>query len=415
MSMVTFDPSRGMHVKGIPLTNTSFLAVTNFNQLQAVTRHPADLQPTARVTGYDAEAILEEAQLHELIQRALTGNKKANVGRYSIYIEEVVLGTRPGVLPPMHLWSPEALDIVPLADVQYAVIPNGQRLLAIDGETQLTAHYELRRRVEPETREAHGRFPLAAVVHHGLPVDLARQYFHDLNVLAVRPNTSLGLSMNTADPVMQIVGEVERRVSFVNGRVERMARQLAKSSPKVITMQTLRQMVVNVAKGIAGVQYGARPVPVDGIDLKDLAEVAVHWLDLFFATFAREVSDREGYLAGSSAMLSAVGAMGNTLLNTPHHERGVVAQELLDSLREVDWRKDVHWQGIAGRFSPKGMFTVSGTKEVGYAVFNALTDRDNPNYRTIRPGIARSTADGGAVSDQPVPVTGGWGSGTNGR
>jgi DNA sulfur modification protein DndB len=403
MSMSTFDPSRGVHVKGIPLTATSFLAVTNFNQLQTITRHPADLQPAARVTGYDAETIAEEAQLHELIQRALTGNKKANVGRYSSYIEEVVVGAKSGVLPPLHLWSLDELDIVPLADVQYAVVPNGQRLLAIDGETQLTAHYELRRRGEPETREAHGRYPLAAVIHHKVPIEMARQYFHDLNVLAVRPNTSLGLSMNSADPVMQVVAEVEQRVSFINGRVERMARQLAKSSPKVITMQALRQMVVNVAKGIAGVQYGARPVPVDGIDLGEVTDVAVQWFELFFGTFHAEVSDREDFLIGSSVVLSAVGAMGNVLLNTSEQSRPAVAQELIASLREVDWRKGGHWQGIAGRFSPKGLFTVSGTKEVGYAVFNVLTDRQNPGFAAVRSAsVDGAAAEPTGSADQPL-------------
>lgn len=391
-SVSNFDPSRGVHVRGIPLTPTSFLAVTNFNQLQTITRHPADLQPTAKVTGYDADTIAEEAQVHELIQRALTGNKKANVARYSLYIEEVVDGAREGVLPPIHLWSPDALDVVPLNDVQYAVVPNGHRLLAIDGETQLTAHYELRRRAQPETRERHGAHPVAAVVHHGLPVDIARQYFHDLNVLAVRPNTSLGLSMNSADPVMQVVAEVERRVGFVNGRVERMARQLAKNSPKVVTMQTLRQMVVNVAKGIAGVQYGARPVPVDGIDLKALTEVAVEWFDQFFAAFGAQVTDREQYLAGSSPVLSAVGAMGNAILHASPHERPQLTSRLLESLRSVDWSKGAHWQGIAGRHTPKGVFSVSGTKEVGYAVFNVLADPNHPSYMAVRPAASAQEA-----------------------
>jgi DNA sulfur modification protein DndB len=338
------------------------------------------------VTGYDADTIAEEAQLHELVQRALTGNKKANVARYSTYIEEVVTSARQGVLPPLHLWSMDALDIVPLADVQYAVVPNGRRLLAIDGETQLTAHFELRRRSEPETRDLHGAYPMAAVVHHGISVDMARQYFHDLNVLAVRPNTSLGLSMNTADPVMQVVADVERRVGYVNGRVERMARQLAKSSPKVITMQTLRQMVVNVAKGIAGIQYGARPVPVEDIDLGEVTDVAVAWFDLFFSTFSSEIADRESHLVSSSSVLAGVGAMGNSILDAPHHERSALMERLIASLREVDWRKAEHWAGIAGRFTPKGIFSVSGTKEVGYAVFNALADPEHPTYRTIRRG-----------------------------
>jgi hypothetical protein len=391
MSLSTFDPSRGMHIKGTPLTDTSLLAVTNFDQLQTVTRHPADLQPKARITGYDAEAIAEEAEIHELIQRALSGNKKANVGRYSTYIEEVVQGRRTGVLPPIHLWSPAGLDVITLEGVQYAVVPNGERLLAIDGETQLTAHYELRRRATAETRSAHGRFPLAAVIHHGIPVETARLYFHDLNVLAVRPNTSLGLSMNSADPVMQVVSAVEARVGFVNGRVERMARQLAKTSPKVITVQTLRQMVVNVAKGIAGVQYGARPVPIEGVDLQELTDVAATWFNHFFDTFSREVADRDEFLAGSSPVLAAVGALGNLVLSAPAHQRADLQEQLLSTLREVDWRKGPHWQGIAGRFSPKGVFTVSGTKEVGYAVFNVLADSHNPNYRAVRNGPAPET------------------------
>jgi DNA sulfur modification protein DndB len=392
-NLAGFDPSLGVHVKGIPLTETSFLAVTNFNQLQAITRHPGDLQPSARITGYDAESIAEESELHALVQRALTGNKKSNVPRYSLYIEEVVNGSRTGVLPPMHLWSQEQLKVFPLGDVQFALIPNGEHILAIDGETQLAAHYELRRRAEPETRDRHGTYPVPAVIHHGIPVEVARQFFHDLNVLAVRPNTSLGLSMNTADPIMATVAKVESRVPFLNGRVDRMARQLTKSSPKVVTMQTLRQMVVNVAKGIAGIQYGARPVPTEGVDLDDVAEVAVAWFSLVFETFRVEASDREVYLFTSSPVLSAIGAMGNLVVNAPRHQRDELQKRLLESLQDVDWRKGERWQGIAGRFSAKGVFTVSGTKEVGYGVFNVLADPHNPNYTTVR--------DAGHGSSQP--------------
>ena len=284
-------------------------------------------------------------------------------------------------------------------------MPHGRHLPAIDGETQLTAHYELRRRLPPELKERHGDYPLSAVVHHGIDVDVARLYFHDLNVLAVRPNTSLGLSMDSADPLMKVVSDVERRVAFVNGRVERMARQLLKSSPKVITMQSLRQMVVNVAKGIAGIQYGSRPVPVEGIDLADVTEVAVSWFNAFFDSFSAEVADREQYLIGAAPLLAGVAALGNTILASPDYRRAALEAELLESLRTVDWRKGEHWAGVAGRFSPKGVFTVSGTKEVGYGVFNALADPMNPNYRTVRhqaPGEFAAPLDPGQ-RDYPVP------------
>jgi DNA sulfur modification protein DndB len=163
-------------------------------------------------------------------------------------------------------------------------------------------------------------------------------------------------------------------------------------------------MVVNVAKGIAGVQYGARPVPTDGLDLHDVTEVAVAWLDQFFGTFHREVSDRETYLASSSAVLSAIGAMGNAILAVPDWQRGSTSERLLNSLRDVDWHKGEHWQGIAGRFTPKGVFSVSGTKEVGYAVFNALADPANPSYSTVR----RSPHAESSVETAAAAATGPW-------
>jgi hypothetical protein len=219
--------------------------------------------------------------------------------------------------------------------------------------------------------------------------------------------------MNTADPIMKAVAQVENRVSFLNGRVERMARQLTKSSPKVVTMQTLRQMVVNVGKGIAGVQYGARPVPTEGVDLDDVTEVAISWFSLFFETFRVEANDRDAYLLTSSPVLAAVGAMGNVILDAPHHQRDEIQKRMIESLQSVDWHKGAHWQGIAGRFSAKGVFTVSGTKEVGYGVFNVLVDAHNPNYTTVRSSAGSNQPEALEAVDptigQAAPIE--WGGG----
>jgi hypothetical protein len=192
--------------------------------------------------------------------------------------------------------------------------------------------------------------------------------------------------MDTADPIMKIVGQVERRVWFINGRVERQARQLAKNSPKVITMQTLRQMVINVAKGIQGISYGAKPVPIDSDDIPDLVEVATLWLTAVFDQFGTQISDRETYLIGSGTVLAVLGAVGHVLNGTPATGgvREAMVDRLIRDLSAVDWHKSAAWQGIAGRFSAKGTFSVSGTKEVGYNVFNVLTDPHNPNYHAVR-------------------------------
>lgn len=384
----TLDLSAGKYVKGIPVNDHTFLAVTKFNQLSGIMRNPRDLQPNVKRTGYDAEEVQEEADLHDLVQRALTGSKRSNVPSYASYIEDVVMGRRPGVLPPMHLWSRDALAEVRNPENAYLLVPDGMRLLAIDGETQLTAHFQVHGTPIQELRQAHGSYPLGAVIHHGVSVSEARQYFHDLNVLAVRPSTSLSLSMDTADPLMKIVGDLEASIPFLTGRVDKQARQLTKTSTKVLTIHALRQMTVNVAKGIAGIQYGAKPAPVDDLDLQDVFQVARLWLTAVFNTFTAEVTDRETYLIGASPVLAAIGALGNRVFQAPPTQRQDVLDEELGSLKAVDWRKVDHWVGIAGKRTPKGAFSVSGTKEVGYSIYNVLADPDNPNFgrvRSVRP------------------------------
>ncbi|OLT01445.1 hypothetical protein BJF90_32050 [Pseudonocardia sp. CNS-004] len=378
------DLSAGSYVKGIKLNETTFLAATSFQQLRTITRDPDVLQPGSK-RGSDEPGIEAERAIHELIQRAMAGNKKSNVPRYARYIEELVRGESPGVLPPIDLWSPQGLDVVTVGPTTYILVPNGEHLLAIDGETQLAAHHQLGRAatVDPTTRSLHQKFPLAAVIHHNVPTKVARQYFHDLNILAVRPNTSLGLAMDTQDPVMQVVGDVESSIDLLEGRVEKMLRQLPKKSTKIVTLQGLRQMVVNIAKGISGVQYGARPAPVNDIDLRELTRVAIDWIGLYFQTFETEIADRESHLAGNGPVLAAVGAMGHDLLRMGEAERATASARMIRELRRVDWSKGEQWLGIAGNYTSTGVFSVKGTKEVAYAVFNALSDVQNSGYAQI--------------------------------
>lgn len=384
-SIENLDLSAGSYVKGLPQSETSYVAITTFAQLQQLTRNPRDLQPTAKRMGYEAAALEEEAGMHELVQRALTGNKKTNVPKYANYIHEVVMGRREGVLPPIHVWSQDALDVVRNGPNTYLLVPQGNRLLAIDGETQLTAHYEVAGRpLTPEERAAHRSHPLVLIVHHGIPTEAARQFFHDLNIYGVKPNTSLGLSMDARDPLMRVITDLEVMIPFLSGRVDKQARQLTKSSSKVITLQALRQTVINIMFGMAGVQYGAKAVSAEGVDLDDLKSFSQEWLGRYFSAFTSEFINRETHLAGSAPVLAAVGAIGNSIFGEHPDKREALIESHLADLRRINWEKGQHWEGIAGKFTPKGKFSVGGTKEVAYAVYNVLTDSSNDGYARIR-------------------------------
>src|SRR5439155_10976310 len=126
--------------------------------------------------------------------------------------------------------------------------------------------------------------------------------------------------------------------------------------------QTLRQMTINVAKGISGIQYGSRPVPIEGVDMDDLRQVATEWLTPFFNAFSQQITDRDNYLAGAPPVLAAIGALGNKIYQAAPGDRAQVRNQLIATLQAVDWGKADRWAGIAGKIN-NGKFSVGGTKE----------------------------------------------------
>lgn len=387
MTTTQLDPSAGFYLKGVGVDQHTFLASVQFRQLRAVTRDPMTLQATGQRRDGDPD-LADEREVHDLVQRAVTGSKKSNVVRYAAYIVGI-LHDKIGVLPPIHLWTKSALDTFTVDSGTFVLVPLGDTMLAIDGETQLTAHWRIARGdaggADKATRDAQARMPLSVVVHHGVGTTVARQYFHDLNILAVRPNTGVGLAMDTNDPIMQVVGDVEA-LPVLENKVDRQARQLGKRSDKLVTLSALRQMVINIAHGMSGVQYGSRPAPIDDDRLAQLAELAPLVVAGYFQAFGPRIADREEFIAGAAPVLAAVGAMTEPLMGL---ERAVQQQKLsmlFAELVRVDWSRGDTWRGIAGDYTSRGVFSVKGTKEVSYAVFNALTDQRSPAYDRVRRG-----------------------------
>src|SRR4029078_3738810 len=88
--------------------------------------------------------------------------------------------------------------------------------------------------------------------------------------------------------------------------------------------------------------------------------------------------------AGTAPVLAAVGAIGHDLLDAEPSQRPHLRNQLLASLQSVNWPTGERWAGIAGKFTASGAFAVGGTKEVAYAVYNALADPESTSYAKVR-------------------------------
>jgi DNA sulfur modification protein DndB len=106
------------------------------------------------------------------------------------------------------------------------------------------------------------------------------------------------------------------------------------------------------------------------------------------------MEDRESKLASAPTVLAAIGAMGHELVNIDEPAmRAAKTAVLVGKLKAVDWRRGKHWEGIAGKFTPKGAFSVGGSKETAYAVYEALNDETSQGYLTVRTQLTAQAAE----------------------
>ena len=367
----------------------TFVGIMHASQLFAFAPDPMKMESIAK--GKAREPDLEDISVVRMdVQRMFEGAKRHNVSSYAEYITRLYRGQIDGAVPVMELWCKDPL---PDGGGPYEkLIPWDTQFVAIDGETQLAARY-LACADEPFLRKV--QVPVR--VHHGRPVEWARQAFHDFNSLAVKPNTAVAISMDQRNPLTMLALTIEAEVPQLKGRVHHTARQLSASDRQMLTVSSLRTAVVTFVAGTAGIQSSFRLG--DWNELPPRAhERAVHWFRAIFARFGDnfEPRNRKNNVLPGPAALAALGVLGHELLvpplDTMEDERiGEWIARSIDALALVDWTRGPHWDGIAGTMAPSGAFsTAGGVKEHTYAILKALSDRKSREYYHLR--------------NQPVPA-----------
>ena len=380
--LAELNPTEGHILGGVELDDRRFLARVRIPQLRQIAPDPRDSEDKKKLASL--KQMQELREIRDDVQRLFEGAKAKNVGPYAEYIAEVHHG-QDGITPPVILYSEQPLQVA--VDNKFGfgsvLVPWGAQLVAIDGETQLAARYEASN-IDPETENGF----VAVYICHGFTKNWARQAFHDLNVLGVRPNAAVSIGMDARDPLTAIARQVEKRVPFFRDRVNKVRRQLRGSDTDVVTIASLRGACITFAEGIGGVRYGSRPVMLPEEKQPAVLERTTEWLQAVTEAIGPAMEDRENKLASSPSVLAAIGAMGHELLHTHDpKERAEMTAELVERLRQVDWRRGKHWEGIAGKFTPKGAFSIGGSKETAYAIYGALSDDTTTAFEQVRPAL----------------------------
>ena len=188
------------------------------------------------------------------------------------------------------------------------------------------------------------------VIHHGRDLTEARQYFHDLNTLEVKPNAAIAISMDSTDVATAITRKLAEVNPLLFGRVDMARRQIPKGAEELVTISGLRTGIVMTLLGPAGIQAGAKPVSlpedtdVEQVELKTLAA----WGPVLEA-LEKQFLDREETIVAQPIGLAGIGAMlhhvmpATLRLNWPAKK----LDEVVALLTSVDWSRGQHWTSSA--------------------------------------------------------------------
>ncbi|MHA1573869.1 MAG: hypothetical protein ACTSX8_07730 [Alphaproteobacteria bacterium] len=198
----------GIRVQAIKVSDSEFIAVMPFSYLQSVTVDPRLLsQPPVSETSEDYDADLEFMKaVYNVIQRPVALSKKSNVVPYSDFIRTIIEGAK-APIPAIKLTCAESISF-PDDNDGFAVIPPNVRFVAIDGDTQLAAHYRFQRAEKrKEMRDRHKGFPIKCVIMHGLTDQEREQAFAIANRAIAVPK-SMAVERDMQNPLVMAAREL---------------------------------------------------------------------------------------------------------------------------------------------------------------------------------------------------------------
>jgi DGQHR domain-containing protein len=406
-SGLPFNPMEGQPIPALKVDDFESIAVMPVRQLLQLVPDPV-LSEDAKMRENDP-MWAEVGKVREEVQRLFEGAKKKNAFAYGQYLADGVSGKRQyWVRPPITLYHEGSLKMVTFPGGATALLlPFGHFFVAIDGETQRYAWQVAARGYPPVLDRV-----VPVVIHHGKPIAEARQAFHDLNTLEVKPNAAVAIAMDTQDPATRITREVIEASDVLRDRIQLRRRQLRQSDPEILTISALRTGVVTTMFGVSGLQFGSRPVGLpDGVVESELEQAVVEvWTGILEQLEDEfDPKQRSQTVVSAPSILAAIGVVAHHSMPSPPRDASVESwsvEEVLRHLEGVTWQRGLDtnpltgtkevdpetgearqwfpWDGIAGKVTPRGRFSIGGPKEVGYTVAAALEDIDSEPGRRVR-------------------------------
>ncbi|MGI5145110.1 DNA sulfur modification protein DndB [Plantactinospora sp. CA-294935] len=397
-------------VEGIQLTVTPFRAdaVVGTIGLPALLQlvPSPKVEEDRRAMKFSPGAIRRHAEIRSLVQRTLKASQKGrNVASYARYIASGINGDFGSgwSTPPITLWladDPGAVsdELVPGSGIRRITLLAGSPVVAIDGETQVTALHELYD--DPDrygtTYQQLNTVRLPFELYWGLGVEDARQIFYDRNVEGVSVDKNLAMSMDQRDFGTQLAHRVAEAVKVEHDGemvpftrlVQSRKRQLTKTDPELVTLSALRVLVVTTIYGRPGLALSSATVRHSdlpaGVTAEQVRRRVVPLLSGLLTQLHPQLAARSA--ASAPAVLAGIGIAAHQATGWATTGLPLADTDLSDLLAGVRWEREArYWDGVAASANAAGVLNFGGgAKDSGGRVADAILYPDSESGRKIR-------------------------------
>lgn len=395
----------GIQLTVIPFRADAVIGTIGLPALLQLVPSPK-LEEDKRAMKFSSGAMRRHAEIRSLVQRTLKASQKGrNVAAYARYIASGINGEFGSgwSTPPVTLWLPDepgsvSEELVPGTGVCRITLLAGSPVVAIDGETQVTALHELYDDPEQygiDHQKLHTvRLPFE--LYWGLSVEDARQIFYDRNVEGVAVDKNLAMSMDQRDFGTQLARRIAdavkvdhdgRKVSF-STLVQTRKRQLNKTDPELITLSALRVLVVTTIFGRSGLKHSSASVrdtdvPA-GTNAVQVERRVISLLSNLLTYLYPHLAARSA--ASAPAVLGGIGIAAHQATGWATSGMSLTEDDLFDLLVDIRWERNArYWDGIAASANSAGVLNFGGgAKDSGGRVADAILYPDSESGRKIR-------------------------------
>jgi len=209
---------------------------------------------------------------------------------------------------------------------------------------------------------------IPVVIFTGIDQKGEQQLFHDLNLLAGKPNKSIALNFDSSDQYSRLAKELAKNnESLLKMGVETEKTQIRGNNNQIMVLSTLRNMLCYIITGANKDKEDLLNIETYNDFYNTLDEI----INLLFNELPEDVSNRDKYIIGTAATLQGVGKYLNEVI---YKRDNLDWQSEITKLGTIKWSHNSKvWEGYGGSYIPeKDKFVFTGTSAGINGVYEAL-------------------------------------------